>query len=223
MEKHSYYNKNLKTFARKNRNRVVEETIYDAVSNPKRTERLINEAEMNLSFGTANEIKANFKVALDAKTELDALKINPKEQKRFIFEALKEKAAKDAMEASTDPVIKKKNSEIVKEAQEIKEKILNGEDADTIVTEKDKKHQDSRYKQWRKEVRNRDNWQCRLDSEECSDVLETHHILTWNEHKELRYEVNNGITLCRFHHPRKRNDEKSLAPFFQSLVLDKVT
>jgi len=123
----------------KNRNRVVEETIYDAVSNPKRTERLINEAEMNLSFGTANEIKANFKVALDAKTELDALKINPKEQKRFIFEALKEKAAKDAMEASTDPVIKKKNSEIVKEAQEIKEKILNGEDADTIVTEKEQK------------------------------------------------------------------------------------
>ena len=123
----------------KNRNRVVEETIYDAVSNPKRTERLINEAEMNLSFGTANEIKANFKVALDAKTELDALKINPKEQKRFIFEALKEKAAKDAMEASSDPVIKKKNSEIVKEAQEIKEKILNGEDADTIVTEKEQK------------------------------------------------------------------------------------
>ena len=35
---------------------------------------------------------------------------------------------------------------------------------------------------------------------------------------KLRYEVNNGITLCHFHHPRKINDEMNLAPIFQELV-----
>ena len=48
--------------------------------------------------------------------------------------------------------------------------------------------------------------------------LEAHHILSWSKFPELRYEVNNGITLCHFHHPRKRNDEMTLSPFFQSLV-----
>ena len=30
--------------------------------------------------------------------------------------------------------------------------------------------------------------------------------------------INNGITLCQFHHPRKRNDEKLLTLSFQELV-----
>jgi len=130
----------------KNRNRVMEETIYNAVSKPQQTERLINEASINLSFGTVNEVKENFKIALNAKKELDALKIHPKEQKRFIFEALKEKAAKDQLEASQDPVIQKKNKEAIKESQEIKEKILNGEEADTIVTESEQKIIDEKEK-----------------------------------------------------------------------------
>lgn len=37
--------------------------------------------------------------------------------------------------------------------------------------------------------------------------------------KETRYEINNGITLCHFHHPRKREKEKELSPFFQELIL----
>ncbi len=35
---------------------------------------------------------------------------------------------------------------------------------------------------------------------------------------ELRYEVNNGIALCQFHHPRKRADEQRLILTFQGLV-----
>ena len=35
---------------------------------------------------------------------------------------------------------------------------------------------------------------------------------------ELRYQVNNGITLCQAHHPLKRAEEKRLIPFFNGLL-----
>jgi hypothetical protein len=38
------------------------------------------------------------------------------------------------------------------------------------------------------------------------------------EFPELRYEVNNGITLCQHHHPRKKEDVAKLSPYFQNLV-----
>ena len=45
-----------------------------------------------------------------------------------------------------------------------------------------------------------------------------HHILGFAQYPELRYEVNNGITLCHFHHPRKRIDEEKLIPVLKGLV-----
>jgi hypothetical protein len=73
-----------------------------------------------------------------------------------------------------------------------------------------------------KGVKNRDGWKCRNSNLECSGRLVAHHILSWRASPELRYEVNNGITLCHFHHPHKRNDEMRLAPFFQELVTARV-
>ncbi len=77
---------------------------------------------------------------------------------------------------------------------------------------------DSTYVDWRKQVWLRDNFTCKLANPDCEGKIQAHHILPWRSHKELRYEVNNGITLCRFHHPRKRNDEEKLAPLFRELV-----
>lgn len=76
------------------------------------------------------------------------------------------------------------------------------------------------YKNWRTEILKRDNWKCKIDNKECKGRLEVHHILGFTEHPELRYDINNGITLCQFHHPRKRNDEVNLSPFFQKLVMN---
>ena len=80
---------------------------------------------------------------------------------------------------------------------------------------------DVKYKYWMKEVKDRDNWKCKINNKDCNGRLEAHHILPWSKFPELRYEVNNGITLCLHHHPRKRNDEKILAPMFKKMVLDK--
>lgn len=82
----------------------------------------------------------------------------------------------------------------------------------------DRAYDDSAYMEWRKQVKNRDGWKCKIASKDCHGRLEAHHILPWRDYPELRYETNNGITLCQAHHPRKRAEEKRLAPLFQELV-----
>lgn len=68
------------------------------------------------------------------------------------------------------------------------------------------------------EVKKRDNWKCKLLSSNCKGRLEAHHIFNWVDYPELRYVVNNGITLCAFHHPRGREEEKRMIPIFQELL-----
>ena len=77
---------------------------------------------------------------------------------------------------------------------------------------------DSAYKEWRMKVWMRDVFKCRIVNQDCNGRLEAHHILGWSLYPELRYNVNNGITLCQFHHPKKRGDEQSLIPTFRELV-----
>lgn len=79
---------------------------------------------------------------------------------------------------------------------------------------------DSRYKVWMFDVKRRDGWKCKISNGDCAGRVEAHHILSWRDYEELRYNINNGITLCHFHHPRKRTDEIKLSPYFQSMVMD---
>lgn len=74
------------------------------------------------------------------------------------------------------------------------------------------------YFEWRKQVWKRDNWKCKINNLECKGKLETHHILNWIDFPELRYDINNGITLCHVHHPKKWEEEKRLSPYFMELV-----
>lgn len=90
-------------------------------------------------------------------------------------------------------------------------------DRTKLKTEENKAY-NSRYKHWSLEVKRRDNWKCKINNCDCKGRLESHHILTWKDFPELRYEINNGITLCQFHHPHKRSEERRLIPLFQSMV-----
>lgn len=74
------------------------------------------------------------------------------------------------------------------------------------------------YKEWRRRICNRDNWKCKINNQECKGRLEVHHILGFTQFPELKYDINNGICLCHFHHPRVREEEKRLIPVFQVLV-----
>jgi hypothetical protein len=77
---------------------------------------------------------------------------------------------------------------------------------------------DSAYFAWRREVWARDNFKCKIANEDCGGRLEAHHILGWSSHPELRYQINNGITLCHAHHPRKRDDEIKMVPIFKTII-----
>lgn len=77
---------------------------------------------------------------------------------------------------------------------------------------------DSAYSYFRRQVCERDGWKCKISNKDCNGRLEVHHILPWRSHKELRYDINNGIALCRFHHPFKKSEETRLSPYFQELV-----
>lgn len=93
------------------------------------------------------------------------------------------------------------------------------EDRNTLA--KRQERNDMAYKEWRRQIWLRDNFKCKIANPDCKGRIEAHHILGWISNPELRYEVNNGITLCHAHHPRKREDEAKLSPFFQELVAEK--
>lgn len=71
---------------------------------------------------------------------------------------------------------------------------------------------------WRRDVLKRDNYICKINNSECVEKLEVHHILRYTEHPELANEINNGITLCVFHHPRKKSEEQHLEETFKKLI-----
>jgi hypothetical protein len=103
---------------------------------------------------------------------------------------------------------------------------ISGENSVHWISDRNllKKYKDSSernsplYKRWRLNVWQRDNFKCMINNHDCKGRIEVHHILSWREFVELRYEINNGITLCHAHHPKARAEEKRLIPTFQELV-----
>ena len=59
---------------------------------------------------------------------------------------------------------------------------------------------DPEYKKWRSLVYKRDNFKCQWLGCSIKKKLNAHHIKTWAEYPGLRFYVDNGITLCYYHH-----------------------
>lgn len=53
------------------------------------------------------------------------------------------------------------------------------------------------YYEWREAVYKRDGYTCQCCGDRRGGNLVAHHILNYSEHKELRTEIDNGITLCK--------------------------
>lgn len=60
------------------------------------------------------------------------------------------------------------------------------------------------YQFWRNKVYARDNWTCQECGQKLKDIV-AHHIKSFRDNPELRYDVENGRTLCRSCHKKFHN------------------
>jgi hypothetical protein len=63
------------------------------------------------------------------------------------------------------------------------------------VSENYRLRREIRYKIWRDSVFKRDDYTCQECHKRGCD-LTSHHIKSWAKYPELRYDINNGLTLC---------------------------
>lgn len=90
--------------------------------------------------------------------------------------------------------------------------------SDRSKLKKSQKRNDSAYQNWSKNVKCRDGWKCKMKDKNCSGKLISHHIYPWSKYKKLRYNLDNGITLCKYHHPKTRREEKLFINIFKELI-----
>lgn len=74
------------------------------------------------------------------------------------------------------------------------------------------------YKQWRHDVKTRDNYMCQWPGCCSRYRLEVHHIKTWAKYPSLRLSVTNGITLCNKCHRFIRGKEQDYETFFIKIL-----
>lgn len=160
-------------------------------------------------------------VFIEANTGRKATKETIKKHKEWCKNNLEKLSYWKNKKMSQETVEKMKQSRL-KWAKNIKLKFgkINNyrfiENRDLLKKESDRRS--SAYYEWVKNVYKRDSFKCRINSKDCSGRITAHHILPWRDYEELRYIIDNGITLCQFHHPKKRIEEKRLSPYFQKLV-----
>ena len=75
-----------------------------------------------------------------------------------------------------------------------------------ISSEDKKVRQTLEYEIWRQEVYKKDNWTCRLCGKKCKKDIIAHHLKLFSVFPELRFSVDNGITLCRSCHKKIHKD-----------------
>lgn len=62
------------------------------------------------------------------------------------------------------------------------------------------------YKTWREDVYKRDNFTCQACLDNSGGNLHAHHILSFSEHIDKRFDLDNGITLCSKCHNFNQKD-----------------
>lgn len=89
---------------------------------------------------------------------------------------------------------------------------------DKALTKKERDRKSIKYIEWRKSVYIRDNYTCQLCKYKKGGYLEAHHILKYSKYPKMRFDVNNGITLCKDCHNKTKSHEENYEDLFQKIV-----
>ncbi len=74
------------------------------------------------------------------------------------------------------------------------------------------------WKNWRRKVFERDNYTCRICGNDKGGNLEAHHIKKRSLYPELKYDVDNGITLCKSYHESIYGKEEKYEKKFKKII-----
>ena len=79
-------------------------------------------------------------------------------------------------------------------------------------------YNDPAYKQFRKDVRRRDNRTCQFPGCKATKHIQVHHILPWSDYPHLRCDPINGVCLCKKCHQRIWKNEYLYVKMFREIV-----
>lgn len=67
-----------------------------------------------------------------------------------------------------------------------------------------------KYNEWARQVKERDDYKCQHCGLLEVEKLQAHHVIPWEDSIELRFDTNNGLTLCRVCHTKEDRRIKPL-------------
>jgi 5-methylcytosine-specific restriction endonuclease McrA len=79
-------------------------------------------------------------------------------------------------------------------------------------------YNDPVYRDWRVQVYKRDKFTCQMPGCSYKKYLNAHHIQKWASASSLRFDVDNGITLCKNCHKKVTGSEQHYQGLFQQIV-----
>ncbi len=82
-------------------------------------------------------------------------------------------------------------------------------------------YDDPVYKQWRLQIYKRDKFKCQMPGCNKKTKLQAHHIRKWSTNASLRYDIDNGITLCSQCHKLVNRNEHHYESLFLSIIRNK--
>lgn len=82
-------------------------------------------------------------------------------------------------------------------------------------------YDDPVYAEWRKRVLSRDKYKCQMPRCKNKKRLQVHHIRKWSSASMLRFEMENGITLCSRCHKEVTSNEHFYERLFTEIVRKK--